>query len=318
MSVSQPVVASPQTSGVIITRPTDPPFSPAEIRDEELDFLPGKWHLEGTRSGVRLWSRGEGKPAFLISGLEGSGESSLHLAVPVLRAIQHRRMYLLDYSGEDHPNFASLVETLHSLIAPLADPTGDNWLWSQSYGNLLAGFVALRRDIVFSRHVLVSPFTRLPPWKPTLTPPVLRLTPGFLFRLVIKPIAEWQFGPSKRNFSHPFFASLTRLTPSQLRIRTAWIRGLRFENLFEELFSDRRTLRAVWLGDSDRLVSISEQIAFFENLCRRSGAQFEVLAGSGHVVLPTVVIPEARQRLFRFLCTPLPQVTTHGTPLLLP
>jgi pimeloyl-ACP methyl ester carboxylesterase len=318
MSESQSIKASPVSGGTITPLAPTSRGELVDIREDGNDFLPGAWKLEGSRSGVKLWARGEGKPAFLISGLEGSGESSLHLAVPVLRALQGRRMYLLDYSGESHPDFSGLVESLHSLMHPLADPSGDNWLWSQSYGNLLAAFVALRRDILFARHVLVSPFTRLPPWKPTLTPPVLRVTPGFLFRLVIKPIAEWQFGPSHRNFSHPFFASLTRLTPSQLRIRTAWIRGLRFENLFEELFADNRTQRAVWLGDSDRLVTIDEQLAFFGSLCKRSGALFDVIPGSGHVVLPASIIPEARERLFRFLCTPLPQVISDGSPRLLP
>jgi hypothetical protein len=152
--------------------------------------------------------------------------------------------------------------------------------------------------------VLVSPFTRLPSWKPAVTVPALVVTPGFLFRLVIGVIAEWQFGPSRRNFDHPFFASLKGLTPRQLRIRTDWIRGRSYENLFETVFADQATRRAVWLGEIDRLVNIREQMAFFDQLCTRTGALRETVSDAGHVILPAEVIPLARTQLLRWLQTP--------------
>lgn len=267
------------------------------------DFAPGDWTRAASRRGVRVWTRGAGAPVFVFSGLEGSGESCLHLVVPVLEAAApDRELVLLDYSGEDHESFGDLVQTLHELVSErMADETAPCWFWSQSYGNLLACSVLARRDMQPERHVLVSPFTRLPGWKPTLTVPTLAITPGFLYRLVIGAVAEWQFGPSRRNFDHPFFASLKGLTPRQLRIRTSWIRGRRYDALFETVFADQSTRRAVWLGEIDRLVDIDEQMTFFDELCTRTGAVRETIDGAGHVVLPEAVIPVARDQLLRWL-----------------
>jgi hypothetical protein len=270
------------------------------------DFLPGAWSLASTRRGVRAWTRGAGPPIFVFSGLEGSGESCLHLVVPVIEAAAPgRELILLDYSQEDHDSFGDLVQTLHELVSErMANEAGPCWFWSQSYGNLLACSVLARRDLQPERHVLVSPFTRLPGWKPTVTVPVLAITPGFLYRLVIGIVAEWQFGPSRRNFDHPFFPSLKGLTPRQLRIRTSWIRGRCYDALFETVFADQSTRRAVWLGEIDRLVDIDEQMTFFDELCTRTGAHRETVAAAGHVVLPEAVIPVARDQLLRWLQSP--------------
>lgn len=270
------------------------------------DMVPGGWVLDASQGGVRVWTRGEGPPVFIFSGLEGSGESALHLAVPVLSSGLPRTLFLLDYSQETHDSFGDLISTLHALILGRIGDGADAWFWSQSYGNLLACSVLARRDLVPTRHVLVSPFTKLPAWKPLLTPPVLAVTPGFLYRLVIGPIAEWQFGPSQKNFDHPFFGSLKAITPGQLRKRTAWIRGLDFQNLFEEVFAQQGTRRGVWFGDRDRLVDIAAQMRWFDDLCARTGAHMETVVGAGHVVLPPGVILDACQRLFRWVWRPDP------------
>lgn len=258
------------------------------------------WDVLAERNGVRLLARGQGTPVFIFSGLEGSGESCLHLALPTIEATIARRQsrafrpVLLDYSRENHASFEDLVDTAAELVSTIRFGPDGCRVWCQSFGNLLGCSTALAAKLPVEKYILVSAFTELPHWKTTLTPPLLSITPDFLYRWTIKPLSRWQFGPDAGNTKHAFYASLRKLTRLILKRRAGWLRGRRFDDLFRSLQGPRK----VWLGTRDRLVDFGAQEAFFSGLAAAGGGlEFETIEGSGHVALPPPVILAAREQL---------------------
>jgi alpha-beta hydrolase superfamily lysophospholipase len=253
------------------------------------------WTVAAEDRGVRVLSRGEGRPVIVFSGLEGSGESCLHLVLPTIEVppagAPPQRPLLVDYAAEAHDRFEDLVATASRLVTGVVG-TQPCAMWCQSFGNLLGTSVVLSGGLDVEKLVLVSPFTRLPRWK--LTPLVLgalRLTPGALYRVFSGLIGRWQFGPAGGNRAHPFFASLKALAPPVLKRRAAWLSGRNFADNFRQLRAPHRA----FLGSRDNLVDRKEQQLFFESLAPSIG--LEMFEGSGHVVLPPAVIAEARTQL---------------------
>lgn len=133
-----------------------------------------------THNGVTLRTAGQGIPVFVVPGMEGTGESCLHLAHPVVTASDAHRFVLVDYGAEAHDKIDDLLDTIAALIR---DATDDRCVfWGQSFGNLLAAAVAERSSLPVEQLLLVSPFTRLPNWKVALGVTVLSLTPPALYR----------------------------------------------------------------------------------------------------------------------------------------
>jgi pimeloyl-ACP methyl ester carboxylesterase len=253
------------------------------------------WTVVAEDRGVRVVSRGQGRPVIVFSGLEGSGESCLHLVLPTVEVAPPgappQRPLLIDYAAEAHDTFEDLVATASRLVT---DVVGNQRcaLWCQSFGNLLGTQVALGSNLNIDKMVLVSPFTRLPAWKVArVVLGALRLTPGPLYRVFSGLIGRWQFGPAGGNGAHPFFASLKAITPPSLKRRAAWLHGRTFADNFRKLRAPRRA----FLGSRDNLVDREEQRLFFESLAPSIG--LDMIAGSGHVVLPPPVIDDARAKL---------------------
>ena len=256
------------------------------------------WTVVAEDRGVRVVSRGQGRPVVVFSGLEGSGESCLHLVLPTVEVAPAggppQRTLLVDYAAEVHDAFDDLVATSHKLVTDVvgSQPCA---LWCQSFGNLLGTSVVLSGGLDVQKMVLVSPFTRLPGWKVArVVLGALRLTPGPLYRAFSGLIGRWQFGPAGGNTTHPFFASLKALTPPMLQRRSAWLNGRTFADNFRKLRAPRRA----FLGSRDNLVDRDEQRLFFESLA--PSIELEMIEGSGHVVLPPAVIDAARAQLRRW------------------
>jgi hypothetical protein len=253
------------------------------------------WTLLAQEKGVRVVTRGQGRPVVVFSGLEGSGESCLHLVLPTVEVPpaggSPQQTLLVDYAGEDHVRFEDLVATVSRLLTPIVGGRSCA-LWCQSFGNILGTSVLLAGGLDVGKIVMVSPFTRLPAWK--VSAPVLgavRLTPPPLYRATSGLIGNWMFGPDGGNRQHPFFASLKALTPATLRRRASWLRGRSFADNFRQLRAPRRA----FLGSRDHLVNRDEQRLFFQGLA--PGIELEMIEGSGHVVLPPPIIETARAQL---------------------
>jgi pimeloyl-ACP methyl ester carboxylesterase len=255
------------------------------------------------RNGVVLRTHGDGVPAYVFSGLEGSGESCLHLVLPTLTAPPAGRgsirVVVVDYAEEQHASFDELVATTAALIDE-HHAGGPAVVWGQSFGTLYATTVVHELALEVERMVLVSAFRTLPWWKVWLGPPVLTVTPNFLYRATSGPITKWQFGPAGGNTTHPFWDSLDRLPKSDLARRSRWLRGRSFAPAFE---AQRPRRGKVWLGSRDNLVNRKAETEFFRGLAERGPFEFAVLEGSGHVVLPPPVIEEARRQLAAWFWT---------------
>ena len=245
-----------------------------------------------SRNGVTLRTAGEGTPVFVVPGMEGTGESCLHLAHPVVTASDAHRFVLVDYGAEVHDTIDGLLDTIAALIR---DATDDRCvLWGQSFGNLLAAAVAERSSLPVERMLLVSPFTRLPNWRVALGVTALSLTPPPLYRATAKLGGRYLFGPAGDQPNHPFFDSLQRTPPRDVARRLNWLR----RRSFADAFSTSSAPTHVWLGAEDRLVDLDEQTAFFSDLAaQQSDVHLTMIPYSGHVVLPSAAVASTRKQL---------------------
>jgi len=242
---------------------------------------------------------------FLVPGMEGSGESCVHLVEQVLlHAVEAGLAYhldLIDYSAERCGQFDELARAVNALmrtqLALRASTVKVNSaiLWAQSFGNLLALAAASLGDLQFSNAVLVSPFTNLPPW--TLVPAVAAttITPTPLYRATIGPIARYLFGPAGDQPEHAFFAAMKRADAPTVHRRIAWLKGADFSSLFVR----NKLETTVFLGTQDRLIDLQKQRNFFSELPYICGSyRFAEIAGSGHVVLPSNVVARAAKDIY--------------------
>jgi hypothetical protein len=87
-----------------------------------------------------------GSPVVFFPGMEGSGESCMHLVVPTLERLAARgaghRLVLVDYADEQHTSFDALSDTIAALLAETPTAWADTTFWGQSFGNLMAVSVA--------------------------------------------------------------------------------------------------------------------------------------------------------------------------------
>lgn len=267
---------------------------------ETADYPNITWQTLANRRGVTLRVNGEGPPLLVFPGMEGSGESCLHLAAPVTEEAAARgkphRLILVDYAAEKHATLADLCHTITEAVEESVG--GEAVIWGQSFGNLLAATVAQEARLQVNKLVLVSPFTGLPPLRTRLGVLVLQFTPTLLYRQTTKPAGRFLFGPAGDQPNHPFFDALQRGRPQVIARRTNWLQGHTFEDRFRNLRAPAR----VWLGAEDRLVDLDNQKDFFSGLTQdRTNYHLSVIEGAGHVVLDTDTTRQVRRKLLDWL-----------------
>lgn len=257
------------------------------------------WTEQGNALGVRLRCTGAGAPVVVLPGLEGSGESCLHLVLPVVLPegrSPRGQLWLVDYGQERAPSLGRLVEAVRSLLTAALGNRGPVRLWTQSFGGPLLARVLEEPPVEVMRTVLVSPFTRLAPGRVRLARASVAASPAPLLCALTKPTARLVFGPVGDAANAPFFAALAAASRRDLRRRLSFLHEADFTVPFTRLPGPVR----VWLGAQDRLVDLSREMAFFQALARGSGG-VRVLAGSGHVVLPTPAVAQARAEMAQWL-----------------
>jgi pimeloyl-ACP methyl ester carboxylesterase len=258
------------------------------------------WADLARRRGVRLRARGAGPPVVVFPGLEGSGESCLHLVLPVAApggGAPHGRVILVDYAAERHRVLGELVSTVSELLGEVLSTGQAVTIWGQSFGNLLGALVAQRGGLPVRRSVLVSPFTGLPQARVAAGRAALTLAWRPLYRATTPAVGRCVFGPAPRGTGGPFFRAIAAAAPGDMGRRAGWLADADFASAFLTLPGRL----GVWLGERDRLVDLPRQLAFFGALTRGPGSQLQVIGGSGHVVLPPVSVRYARETIADWL-----------------
>jgi pimeloyl-ACP methyl ester carboxylesterase len=262
------------------------------------------WRTTASQDGVVVRELGDGREiVFLMPGLEGSGESCLHLALPVIRRVAAAgasvRLALIDYAAEQHPTFDALVATIDGLCREAARGRV-GVLWGQSFGNLLVAEVSRRKGLDVRQVALVSPFTGLPQLKIELGLLSMDLGPDWMYRACAEPGGRVIFGPVGDQPHQPFFAALRDASPTDFARRLRWLRSTVFDRAFEASAAPTRA----WLGGADRLVDLSAQLTFFRGLARRhADYHLTLVPGAGHVVLPTWIVQRVCNDLVEWLLT---------------
>ncbi|MFC4472729.1 hypothetical protein ACFPH6_51175 [Streptomyces xiangluensis] len=257
----------------------------------------GGWQTLDAKGGVVLRTAGQGAPLVVFPGMEGDGQSCLHMALPVwndLANTRERQLVLVDYAEEQHATLSALIDTLIELFGNLSGPALS--FWGQSFGNLLAASIAAADVLPVDRVALVSPFTQLPKVTQAATVP-LSITPAALYKITTPTVGRWIFGPVDGNLDHPFFASLAAMAPVTVARRAGWLRGQRFVDPFLQIQAPVK----VWLGERDRLIELDDERPFFQALTRRRSDQFTMVPGSGHVALPARSVELLRREISAWL-----------------
>ena len=82
-------------------------------------FTATDYRTVDSANGVTLRECGKGKAVFVFPGMEGSGESCLHLAEPVINQARAGgtpyRLVLVDYAREEHDTLSDLIGTINQL-----------------------------------------------------------------------------------------------------------------------------------------------------------------------------------------------------------
>jgi len=253
------------------------------------------WEELGRAGGVVLRSAGSGSPVVLLPGLEGSGESCLHLAGPVVLgpdAPAQARLLLVDYAGERHRFLGELVDTIAGLLRAHLPEEPVTW-WGQSFGNLLLALVQPQVARPVRTRVLVSPFTGLPPLLLHATRAALSVTPRALYAATTPTVARWIFGPMPTGTGDDFVAAVAGADPADVVRRTGWLARGDCAGAF--LSADAPC--GIWFGADDRLVDLPRQLAFFSALTSGGRGRTSVLPGCGHVTFPPAAVAQLREEI---------------------
>lgn len=276
-------------------------MSVAQAPSQAVHYPQVEWSPGLARDGVVLRELGEGKSLFLFDGMNGGGEASLELVLPVLDRLKQagrpHRLILFDYKAEQHRTLDDLVETARQLVVERAGGQPCVF-WAQSFGNLIATAPRLASSVPVERFVLVSSFTGLSQLKVALSLFSLALTPAWLYRATIRPLGRFVFGPPGDQPKHPFFDALAAGTPQTARRRTSWLRGRDFSSQFRSTPAPTK----VWLGDRDRLIRLQAEKERFAAIAReRSSFELQIMEGCGHLVLDSATFPPVWNEIFEWL-----------------
>lgn len=248
-------------------------------------------------SGVRLVRYGapSGAPTLLVvPGIDGSWGSVAPFVEDLAR---DRQVVLVDYRREANDDLDGLVAEVAAAVA--AEVEGPVDVLGQSIGSVIAARLARTGHVPVRRVVLVGAFTRARSTALRLATLAMAGTTRGINRLTAPALMSLVCGPVGDGRDRPFFRTSAEADPAAVRRRTAW-------QIDEDFGPDVVAIDApmlVLLGDRDRFVPDARaQIAELRSLLApRDDASVEVLAGAGHVVLPSAAVSSALTAIRRFL-----------------
>jgi len=249
------------------------------------------WRTVAEKNGVSLRETGVGAPLIFVPGMTGGGEATLGLAVRVAEqaaaAGRPHRLLLVDYTHEQHPAFDGLRDTVEALVRPALADGQRPIIWTESLGCLVAPPPRFDSAWNARKRVMISAFGGVPQFRLRLSLVGMAISPPPLYRVVMRPVGRWTFGPPGDHPDHVFFAAVADTPPKVARRRSTWLKGRRFD----EWFQSSTVPTKLWLGALDRLVNIKRERAFFTQLAaERPDFELSVVEGGGHVVTDTTLL----------------------------
>lgn len=265
-----------------------------------VESQPG-WEARGASGGVVLHRRGRGIPLVVVPGMEGSGESCMHLVERTVDELAGRgidiQTLLVDYSRERHASLGALSQTIADLVHNEVGPR-EVLIWAQSFGCLLATDMVHHEQLRVLSYVLVSPFRALPQAVLEASYWSMAVTPEFIYRRTAAPLGRQLLGPTGGHDEHPLFEALTRGGSEGARRRTGWLRDPHFDLWFAT--TDAPT--HVFLGELDRYLDLPDGRDFFGQLAaHRPNFSLTLVPGAGHVILPDPAVEQLTQQATAWL-----------------
>ena len=249
----------------------------------------------GTRT-VRLVEHGPGTapagdvpPVVVIPGIDGLPGS----VAPIVEALaRNRRVLLVDYSAEIEPSLEALGLAIAARLPERCDVVG------QSIGTWLAAEVARLRPEAVRRVVLIATFTRTRAIAVRLSAAFTRITPRPVYRRTTPALMRLTCGPVGDGGDHPFLDGVANSEQEGVARRTRWQVGRDASALLRAITQPV----AVFLGGSDRFVpNRRREFARIASIFSRPGDRVTVIAGAGHVLLPSAAVAEAIAGIEDFL-----------------
>ncbi|MDD4975223.1 MAG: alpha/beta hydrolase [Bacteriovorax sp.] len=256
-----------------------------------------QWKIIASEQGVQLLVCGDGPLLILIPGMEGSGESCIELAEWLIeesvRSGIGLQIILVDYKKEVSNSLDALTTLLEKILQQHLK--GPVIIWSQSFGNVIATRILSRKNIKINKHLLMSPFVKIPKIKLFFGMIIMRWTPRAWYRRFTPGISRWFFGPMPK--VHPFLDVLACEDPKNYCRRISWL----FNISLSEQFSYSTFPRAVWIGKDDKLINPIAQINFFKTNQGDAAMEIKVLKNTGHMLFPEIIGKEYCLQLLTWL-----------------
>lgn len=232
-------------------------------------------------------------PLFAFPGIDGSIGS----IEPIVRELSgNRQVVVLDYTGENNP-------TLEKLTAEMAEAikrrgSGHIDVLGQSIGTVLAAQIAGIRGLPVRRIVLMCTFTRLRWGWLRVVNFLLRITPGWLYRLTTRPMMTIACGPVGDGRNHPFFEASRNSNKEGVIRRTSWEINRNFGN-------DLATINSpclILMGAKDRFIpNIRKELEALDDVLKGRRAKMIAVPNAGHVFLSSSAITFAVTQIEGFL-----------------
>jgi pimeloyl-ACP methyl ester carboxylesterase len=221
-----------------------------------------------------------------IDGLPGS-------VAPIVEALARtRRVLLVDYSSEVEPSLEALGLAIANHLPERCDVVG------QSIGTWLAAEVARLRPEAVRRVVLIATFTRTRTVAVRLSAAFTRVTPSAVYRRTTPALMRLTCGPVGDGGNHPFLRGVADSEQEGVARRTRWQVGRDASPLLQAITQPV----AVFLGGSDRFVpKRRREFGRIASIFSRPGDRVTVIAGAGHVLLPSAAVAEAVAGIEEFL-----------------
>jgi len=242
---------------------------------------------------IEIGQKSDSTPLIAIPGIDGSIGS----IEPIVKKLaENRQVIVIDYSEENNITLEALSTEIADKIKSLKIGRID--IFGQSIGTILAAQVASLHGLDVGKVVLVGTFTKLNWNKLKFSNFILRLTPGWLYRLSSPTIMALVTGPVGDGKKHPFFEASKNSDKAGVIKRTSW----EINRDFAEDLIKVDTPSLFLMGEKDRFVtSAQKEINRLKRLFADHPAKIVSIANAGHVLLPSSAISFSINQMEDFL-----------------